>query len=204
MKRILCLIGVTVSLALGLMPAAASADSYHFRSQNAYVYFDATEGCVSTWTSISFYESRERVSPGPSESGPALDIFVTRYDLCQHAYLNQFFAFEDLPADAISFVGGLQSARVKATVQAYDYVTGGTAPVSVDLALEGTGEPSRGSASNSTMGSGFWWISRWRGTHRDAVATGSVLLGATNLMTEPSTQAALSTAQSGIITLHSH
>lgn len=205
MRRNLCLIGLAATLTLGLVPTAASAENYHyqFRGNSAYASFASSDGCVVTWTDVSLYESRYHTPPGPpQQSAPGLGVYVISYDYCQYRYLNEIYSFAELPAGSFSFGGGLQSAQVNATLEAYDYATGSTVPVTINVTWDGVGEASQSSSHNRWSSPNYKAMWRSKGTVRDASASGSVVVGTVNMTPDPSVWANLSSAQSGSITIY--
>jgi hypothetical protein len=205
MRRNLCLIGLTATLALALAPAAASAETYqyHFRGNSAYAAFASTEstGCIFTWTDVSLYETRYQDPPGPPEESAAAYLFIYQYDYCQDVYLMNAAGYTSLPADAFQVPHSLQSAQVTASLTAYDYQTGNPIPVTIDLAWTGVGDIARGSSNYRYSYPHYRSMSHSIGSNRAAEVSGTVLLGTTNLAAGSSAWGSLWFSQSGSVSI---
>ena len=202
MKRILCRIGVAATLALSLLSAAVRAENvtYHFRGNSAYAGFEATDGCINVSTEVLVYSFPLHEPPGPApEASPTLFVTIWRNDICNHTFLGSLFGEAALPADAFSVSGGLQTGSLNATLQVEDFSTGSTFPVTVDLTWTGVGEVSRDNTNEHSSFPGLRVMRHEKGTRRDAVATGSVLLGTQNLASSPSIYGGVTSSQVGSI-----
>ncbi|HVG07277.1 MAG TPA: hypothetical protein VNM67_06190 [Thermoanaerobaculia bacterium] len=202
MKRNLCRIGVAATLVMSLLPAAVRAENatYHFRGNTAYAGFETTEGCITASTEVFVYSFPLHEPPGPApEASPTLFVTMWRHDICNHVFLGSLFGEASLPADAFSVSGGLQTGSLNATLQVQDFSTGSTFPVTVDLTWTGVGEVSRDNKNEHSSFPGMRMMRHERGTSRDAVATGSVLLGTQNLASSPSIYGGVSSSQVGSV-----
>ena len=202
MRRNLYRIGLIATLVLGLVPVAASAETYHyqFRGNSAHASFSNTDstGCISTDVYVALYEQRFRQSPGQPQQDAALDVYIQQYDYCQNVYL--FYGggwVSPLPAQAFDASHSLQSASVTTTVEVSDWVSGTQASVSIDLDWTGVGETFRGTNRSQNISPHYKYISRSSGSIREAQVTGTILLGTTNLAAAGSSWAYLNSSQSG-------
>jgi hypothetical protein len=205
MKRYLCLIGLAITLALCVLPATASAESeqYRFQDKIAYASFQRTEGCISTTAEVFLYEFRSQAPPGPPDvTGPAMEVYVSRFDNCQFVSLSEIGKFVELTPESFTFSHGLQSARLNTTIDAYDWSTGSTVPLSIDVAWEGVGERRRDSLNGMYSSPNLRVIWRMKGTFREATATGTVLMGTMNVSPDPSTFASLGVAHTGDVYIY--
>lgn len=205
MKRYVCLIGLAATLALCLVPMAAGAetDVYKFQDKIAYASFQTNDGCIYTSAEVTLFEFRAKLPPGPpEETGPAMTVYLYRYDYCQNLTLNEINKLVELAPGSFSLNSGLHSARLSTTIEAYDWGTGNTVPVTVDVTWEGVGE----GLSDSTHGTWSTPTQRvvWRfgGSIRDAVATGTVLMDTMNVSPGPSAFAYMGLAKSGEIHIY--
>ena len=202
MKRILCLICLAATLVMSLLPAAVRAENvtYHFRGNTAFAGFETTEGCITATTEVFVYSFPLHEPPGPApEASPTLFVTIWRNDICNHIFLGSLFGEASLPADAFSVSGGLQTGSLNATLQVEDFGAGSTFPVTVDLTWTGVGEVSRDNTNEHSSFPGLRMMRHERGTRRDAVATGSVLLGTANLTPNPSTYGGLTFSEVGSV-----
>ena len=202
MKRMLFLIGLAATLVLGLVPAAVHAETvtYSFRGEAASAEFEMTEGCISTVTNIFVYEHQFHFPLGPAPEGsPGIEVFIYRHDVCgEISYLSSVSARVDLPEGAFSVSEGLQGATLNAAIEAEDD-TGNRFPVAIDLTWSGVGEVSRTINHENAGSLGTRGIWRSKGTSRDAIATGSVVLETVNVTPNPSLEGSLLDSQSGIV-----
>jgi hypothetical protein len=204
MKRFLFWICLTVTLVLGLVPAAALAEVevFHFRGKTAEAGWVIPEagGCVSTWVDVFLFEDRFQSSEAPRENSPWAAVLVTRYDQCQSLFLAEVSGFVNLSADDYSFGGALRSAHLGVALEGWDYIANVAVPITVDLDWEGNGEAVQTSSSGRWSSPHYRTTSRSRGVRRDAIATGSVLLGTANVTPGPSTEAGVGSVQGGSVT----
>lgn len=206
MTRNPCLICLAATLALALLPAAAHAENevLHFRGHIAEASFQTPEpgGCITTWTDVFLFEDSAQGPPeSQAETSTFLSVFLVRFDQCQDLFLGEISGFATLPPDAYSFGGGLHSARLSTTLEAFDFTAGAMVPVTIDLVWEGVGEAVHTSSGGRFSSPHLRMRTRFRGTRREAVATGSVLVRTVNMTPAPSVEASLGSNQSGSVTL---
>jgi hypothetical protein len=206
MKRFLCLICLTATLVLGLVPAAALAETemFHLRGKTATATWQIEEpgGCISTWVDVFLFEDRVQSSEAPRETNPWAAVLVERYDRCQYLYLAEVTGFVPLSADNYSFGGAARSAHLGVAFEGWDYIANGPIPITVDLDWEAVGEAVQTSSGGRWSYPHYRSTFRSRGTSRDAVATGSVLLGTANVTPGASAEARVGSNQSGSVTIY--
>lgn len=185
MKRNLYRIGLAATLALGLVPAAASAEvlRFQFQGNSAHAVLSSTDstGCISTGVSVHVYENRFQQPPGPPQQVAALDVFVLQYDYCQNIYLFQGGGSATLPTAAFAASRSLHSASLTASVDVNDWFSGAQMPVAIDLGWTGVGDVDHGSSRYQSIYPNFKSMSRSTGSSREAEVTGTGLFGNTNL-----------------------
>ena len=207
MTRNLCLICLAATLVLALLPAAVHAENevLHFKGHIAEASFQTPEpgGCIATWTDVFLFEDTAQGPPElKTETTTFLSVFLVRFDQCQNLFLGEISGFANLPPDAYSFGGGLHSAQLSTTLEAFDFGSGAMVPVTIDLVWEGVGEAVQTSSGGRFSSPHLRMTSRSRGTRREAVATGSVLVGTVNMTPAPSVEASLGSSQNGSVTLY--
>jgi hypothetical protein len=122
------------------------------------------------------------------------------YDYCAETTLLSAFGSTTLPEGTRLISGGLQSSTIQATVQAYDYVSDTTVPVTVDLHWEGQGEVVRSSNRSNYQSSGYRYSLTSSGSSRPASVTGDITIaGVSYTSPESLFFAALSQSQYGSI-----
>jgi len=153
--------------------------------------------CVETFVSLFGAERALKEGPGKPATGPLAVVFVSEVDFCTEQILREIFGVTSnvvLQADP-----KLTEASLRATITAVDNVSGAEVLVEVDLAWTGTGElVSRSDRSRVKMSSLLQ--STWfKGTFRDAVASGTVVVDGENLGTDASIGADIFRARSGLL-----
>lgn len=204
MRRNLCRIGLAVTLALGLMPAAASAETYNYKfrgnvARTAVFGTDST-GCTRTFVTISLFEDRFQEPLGPPEQSAALVISVDQTDYCRG--INHFFGVGNvvLPAESLDISRSLQSASLTAVVDVHDLRRDVHASVSIDLEWTGVGDVEHGSSHYQDVYPDYKVVSHSTGSSRNAEVSGTILIGDTNLTTSGS-RGFLATNQNGYVNI---
>lgn len=167
-----------------LLPSLASAATYHYRSSGdsatASFYSVDPTGCIWTNTDVYVASNQYRTEPGPSQPATWVSLYIYAYDYCQFTYAYDFHGSTTIPDSGFRVNGGLQSASVQATVDAYNWLTGTFEPVAVDLAWTGEGEVFRGHSNYQSNFPGGRSMARSNGSYRLATPAGSVTLPSTN------------------------
>jgi hypothetical protein len=118
---------------------------------------------------------------------------VDAYDSCTGQTLFQAVGqIDTTQAPGAAFVVSKQYelATLKATIPVTDIDTGATSSVTVDVTLRGTSDLYRSHENtNDIYTRDCHVLNRWKGTGRDAVATGTVSDGGTNYTPAPSQNA---------------
>jgi hypothetical protein len=204
MRRNLCVLALLALMTAAILPSVAHAETVvsHFKGITAYATFWSLDptGCISTYTDVSVYESIYRNPPENSGGYAVVYLGIYRYDYCQNLYLNEAYGYANLAEGAFDTRGKLQTARLVTTLEAYDWVTDTTAPVSVDLTWTGTGDVSRGGYNSRGNYANYRYMSHSVGSNRPASLAGSVVFGDINLTPDSSSWASLSESQSGSVT----
>jgi hypothetical protein len=145
-----------------------------------FVSFDPT-GCVETDVFVSGNSGTEQDHPGTHPYGVA-SVSIFEYDACTDTVVLQAVGLDEaLVAGQLEISRQLDQAVLDATIQVTDLDTAASYPVAVHVTWTGTSDISRSHSNTNDVYPGCHVINRWKGSGRDAVATGVVSAGATNL-----------------------
>ena len=152
-----------------------------------FTSFDAS-GCVETDTFVTAQLDTYQHLPGrgTTTGTGAVSIFV--YDACTDTSLLQAVGQTDTlgPAE-LQISNQLDTAAMHTTITATDIETGATFDVDVDVAWTSTSDITRDHANtNDRYPGGCHVLNRWKGSGRDAIASGVVSDGVTNFTPGPS------------------
>lgn len=179
---------VTLAGVSALAPSAASASSGNNTISNlkgplvnaAFSWTDPS-GCVQTNVFVNANDQIAQVSPEPGSQGYAAVSISQQNDCTGTALLSDFGEKTTLQAGELVISNQLDQATLTTTIQVADSVSGASFPVTVDLTWTGTSAIYRNhSFSNDLLGGRCRVVNHWKGTGRDAVASGSVSDGTTN------------------------
>jgi hypothetical protein len=147
-------------------------------------FFSSTDpsGCIETDTFVSANRDTDQQLPGPGSTTGIGSVSIFEYDACTDTTILQAVGENDnLAAAEFQVSRQLDWASLRTTITATNIDTGDTFDVSVDVGLVGTGDIHRDhSNTNDFYGGGCHVLNRWKGTGRDAQASGVVTDGATN------------------------
>lgn len=143
-------------------------------------------GCVETDVFVSANSGTEQDHPGTTAYGVA-SVSIFRYDACADRTLLQAVGLNDaLRPDELQVSEQLDRATLATTISVSDIDTGDTYDVRVDLGWTGTSDISRDHSNSNELFPGCHVINRWKGSGRDAVATGVVTDGVSDFTPNPS------------------
>jgi hypothetical protein len=161
-------------------------------------YFSALDptGCVETDTFVTANRPTYQQLPGRGTTTVVGGVSIFQYDSCTDTVLLQAVGEIDSSSDAVLHVSRqLLWATLNASITLTNIDTGDTFDVSVDVAFTSTSAIHRDSEnSNDRYGRSCHVLNRWKGTGRDAVASGTVSDGITNF-----TPAASQPAEIGLV-----
>lgn len=189
MKKLLVALVLSLYVAVFIMPVPASAGGiFKFRGEGASAIFSSVDasGCVWTDVYVNPNEGFSQSPPGPGSPSSGVYMFISRYDSCAGYQLIAAEGFAPLADADFQVFGRLNSASLNAWVDVYDYVSNTSFGVSIDLVWTGTGSINRQSSHSHYDSPGCKFNSRFIGSFRPAVATGSVSDGITNFTPDPS------------------
>ena len=146
-----------------------------------FTSFDAS-GCVETDTFVTAQRDTYQQLPGhgTTTGTGAVSIFV--YDACTDTSILQAVGQTDtLGPTQLQISNQLDTAAMHATITATNIDTGATFDVTVEMAWTSTSAITRDhSNTNDRYPGGCHVLNRWKGSGRDAVASGIVSDGVTN------------------------
>jgi hypothetical protein len=199
----LSVVAVASALAAGALPArAVGAEVRHnrFEGDIAEVEFSSFDGCVESHAFVGGMDGRLSRGPGRPDATSAAIVSLFRYDVCNGVPLVDAFAIVDLLADEFQIDRQLSQASLTTTVGAWDFLSGTTLPVHVDLQWTATGEPVRVRYTRHVDGPGFRMTFKVAGTERRANAEGSLSDGSWEYATASAAFAAIrSTSQADLL-----
>jgi hypothetical protein len=143
-------------------------------------------GCIETDTFVSAnVPSYQQLPSAPVTTGVA-SVSIFEYDFCTDTtILDATGLTEALPAGALQVSNQLDRASLQATLPMTDIDTGATFSVDVNVVWVGTSDIHRDDVnSNERFGRGCHVLNRWKGSGRNAEASGSVADGVTNYTPE--------------------
>jgi hypothetical protein len=181
-------------LALGPASAVGAATDkvtvVNLRGPLANAWFSDIDpsGCIETDTFVSAQRSDYQQLPGGGTTTGNLAVSVFRYDTCtEESLLDVVGQTDALPLAELVISSQLDHASVHATIAASDLDTGDPVTIDVSVSWVGTSDIHRDhSNTNDQYPGGCHVLNRWKGSGRDAVASGTVTIGTTNYAPTPS------------------
>jgi len=175
--------------AAALLPSSAAAapgkvTEVHLRGPLVNASFSTTDatGCVTTDVFVSANSGTEQDQPGSTHYAVA-SVQIYQYDACTDTTLRDATGLTDtLPAGAFQVSQQVDLASLHTAIVVSDLVSGASSTVTVDVGWVGVGDVVRNHSNTNDIYPGCHIINRWKGTGRDATATGTVSDGATNLI----------------------
>lgn len=167
---------------------ASAGGLYKFRGEGASAIFSSVDGSGCIWTEVYVNPSEGTSQSPPGKGNPSswVYMFISQYDVCSDTQLLAAEGSTSLAASEFQVFGQLSSATFNATVNVFDYVSSTSFDVYIDLNWTGTGSVIRQSSHSHYNAPGCKFNTRFTGSYRPAVATGSVTDGVTNFTPEPS------------------
>jgi hypothetical protein len=202
MKSKLLIITVlcAVMVAVFLLPAPVQAGSISkFRGDSADASFFTVDktGCIYTDAFVFATEGKQQSPPGSPGTQRWADIYIYSYDTCSGEQLVAAFGSTGLGSGDFQIDNKLTAGSLNTTVNVYDYVSGTSYDVQVNLNWIGSGDLNRGRSSSSNQSGQCRYSYRWNGTWRYAEATGSISDGKTNYASGLSGYGNLQSVRSG-------
>jgi hypothetical protein len=191
-------LAIVLNVGAAQAASAAGAERYDFKGDNAYADFFTESGCVVTYVSIFATDDRTRSGPEGSASRSGAYASMYQYDSCTWQQLKSAYGYTELAPDAFQLRG--QDANLATTVELFDYVSGSSIPVTIDVTWTATGSSSTGISHYLYRSPSFKEIYHSVGTYREASAVGTMTTSdGTNLTPNPTSYAALASSKSGYL-----
>ena len=186
MGRILSSAGLGLLLCSSLSVASAASDRVtvaNLRGPLVNAWFSSMDGtgCVETDTFVTANRPTDQLLPGRGTTTGigAVNIFV--YDSCTDSVLLDAVGQTDsLGAAELQISRQLDQASLHTTISATNIATGDTFDVTVDIEWVGTSDITRDHSNSNDRYSGCHVLNRWKGSGREADASGVVTDGVTN------------------------
>lgn len=179
--RFLAILSLALA-ALGQPTSASAVSMFKFKGLSANTSFDSVDasGCILSRLDVFTTEAMIQSPPGRRAPQSSTAIFLSQYDLCTDMLLLAAEGVKDLAEPDLQISSRLDSATLNTTITMFDTLTGDTFDLSVDLSWLGVGPTSRQHSSFRFGDKVCRFTSRFKGTFRGAVATGTVTDGVTN------------------------
>jgi hypothetical protein len=198
-KRALIVTIAALALVINAGGAAQASETSRstFQGANAYAVFDSTSGCTDTSVFVEGVDGRSHTGPGQPEVQSFVYMSVVQYDTCTQAYLLIGSGYAVLVPDAFQMTQ--RTATLATTIEMYDYVSGNTFSVNVNVAWTGAGDTSMGTSNYTYRDQVFTTVYHSVGTSQTASAAGTVISNGTNFTPGASNYGYMSVSKSGYL-----
>lgn len=178
MKKVL-VTALTLALAGAASAAVAETIKYTTKDHHAYAGWHLSDDCSYFSLDVSANEYATRQTGSGPVSGSYVGVYYSSSNWCTGEYHYQY-AYGDGTVK-----GGAKSVTVQANLESYNYMTGETGAIAVDLIFVGNGEYTSKGVSNFMSTSGpVRTRSRSVGSSESADVTGTVTLNGTDMTTD--------------------
>jgi hypothetical protein len=194
------LAALALALALfGQYSDALAGDIFKTKGLGAEAYFFSVDpsGCVVTDVGVFARDETFQNPPGSGDPSSWVFLYISQNDYCNGVQVVYADGFTSLANPDLQVSRRLDLATLTTTVNVYDYFSGTSYDVYVDLSWQGSGPPTRQSSHFHTHSPTCNINSRFNGTFRFGGATGSVSDGTTNFTPETAYDARLFSVKSG-------
>jgi hypothetical protein len=184
--------GALTILSLGLLvlspfsvasAATAKVTVENLRGPLVNAWFSATDpsGCIETDTFVTAQRDTDQLLPGGGTTTGIGAVSIFEYDSCTDTSLLQAVGQTDtLGAADLQISRQLDWASLDTTITVTNIDTGDAFDVDVNVAWVGTSDITRDHSNTNDLYPGCHVLNRWKGSGRDAEASGSVSDGVTN------------------------
>ena len=169
--------------------------------QGATAIFSDISGCLRTDAFILTNLEGARTAPSPQVSGELVAVFVSAENICTGETI---LLAEGISNDLTLTVSpNLTSATLTATLIGRDLTTGEGVTFEINVTWSATGAPEAfASRGQDRSIPGFLIVTTMRALIRQAIATGTILVGGINFAPSPSIEASIEDVQQGTIVVH--
>ena len=179
-------------------PQAPGATAYRYKGEAATAYYSYTnDGCIYTDLYVFAGETTSKSGPGAPVKGKVADFSLNQYDFCNDAWLSGAYGYVDLTSANFSIDNKLNNAHLQSNVAMYDWNTGNSFDLAVDLTWTGIGDLTRNKSSYQYESGGCKVKSRFSGSYRMADVSGIISDGTTNYAANPAYYADLQSVKGG-------
>lgn len=186
---------------LSATPVLGATQVLHtsFKGQFARAIFDSVDptGCIHTIVDVFAIDRKDKVVGQPAATSETI-VFIDVADVC--ASTGWIVAFGSGTPDRFD-MHGLDEATLDTTIEMFDFVSGTTFTVNVDVTWASIGEPIRTKSRLIDRSPGFFFSSKFDGTFRSATAVGTVSDGSTDFTPDQAVVASLDKAKSAELTV---
>lgn len=201
-KKIIFSLIIALLLLGAMRPAPALAgDIFKFSGRNAQAFFYSESDCVATFVAVFANEGRFQSPPGPPGQGSFASIFIDQFDFCTGESLLIADGFKTLEESEFTIDRQLSSASLNTSTEMFDFVSGTPFTVDVNVNWTGTGDLFRQSFMSKFQSPHCKFMDRFRGTFRNAEASGVVTDSTTNFTPVPTSGASLGQSTSGSLVI---
>jgi hypothetical protein len=195
--RSAAVLATALILTLGAVPPALAAEVFQVRDRSAFASFTDFQGCIGTFVFLAPSEFRSHSPFDPNERGSGVLVNILIYDVCVDEVINE--AFGVIGVDEFRVQGNLKSATLTATE--FICSEGFCNDISIDMTWSGIGGITTQKSRFHFNAPGVKINSHFNGRTRQAVASGTVLVGETNVTPEPSNFAQIASLKSGTVVI---
>jgi hypothetical protein len=173
--------------------ASGGAQVFKFRGKVVQAYFDSYDasGCAETSAYVTG-------NVGPSGKGDSVSVAVSRYDWCTWTFT---YAYGSTTQADLQVDKELGAASLTATIPAYEYYSGTTSDLAVNLAWTAIGDATSYSSHSQFRSPEFKVVWNYHGVFRPAEAAGSISDGTTNFAPAETYSAEIDDIKSGYVTI---
>jgi len=178
---------------LSTHPRAVTTTRFQLREVAAQADFDTFDPASCIDTHVSVFGTPQARKEGSAQPLTYVDAFT--YNLCTN---EQVLGVYGATVDARFQVDSkLTTASLQATMVGWNYIHETEEQIDVDVSWTGTGQLLTQSNRSRVKVPGFMMSQWFKGTSRDAIASGTVSVGGENLASTPAYYAQISRAKSG-------
>ena len=178
---------------------AWAADIFKSKGLGVEAYFSSVDpsGCVVTDVGVFSRDETLQNPPGSGNPSSWVFLYIAQNDYCNGVQLVYAEGFTSIANADLQVSRRLDWATLATTVNVYDYASGTSYDVYVDLTWQGSGPQTRQSSHFHSHSPNCNINSRFNGTFRSAAASGSVSDGTMNFTPEPAYDARLFSVKTG-------
>jgi hypothetical protein len=178
---------------LSIHPPAVTTTRFQLREVAAQASFDTFDPASCIDTQVSVFGTPQARKDGLPQPHTYVDAFA--YNLCTN---EQVLGVYGATVDARFQVDSrLTTASLQATMVGWNYIHETADQIDVDVSWTGSGELLTQSNRSRVKVPGFMMNQWFKGTSRDAIASGTVSVGGKNLALNPAYYAQIFRAKSG-------